>query len=143
MFELHHIGFLVADIPVATADFVERYGYVVESSIIEDMVQTARVQFLRQPGAIHWLELITPAGSDSKLSDAMQRGGGLHHLCYEVPSIELASEQLRRQKMLPLGKASSAVAFSERKIAWFMDRASQLVELVEAGLGDFNLASIR
>src|SRR5271156_386291 len=102
VFELHHIGFLVADIPSAAADFVERYGYVAESSVIEDPTQTARVQFLRQPDTVHWLELITPVGSKSKLSDALQRGGGLHHLCYEVPDIEQASEHLRKRSMLPL-----------------------------------------
>jgi methylmalonyl-CoA/ethylmalonyl-CoA epimerase len=143
VFDLHHIGFLVTDIPPAAAGFMERFGYVVESPIIEDTTQTARVQFLRQPEAVNWLELITPSGLQSKLSQALQRGGGLHHLCYEVPNLEAAAEHLRQQNMLPLGRPCPATAFSGRLIAWFMDRGQMLVELLQAGPGDFSLDSIR
>jgi methylmalonyl-CoA/ethylmalonyl-CoA epimerase len=143
VFDLHHIGFLVADISSAAADYESRFGYIVESPVIEDPTQTARVQFLRQPGAVHWLELISPNGPQSKLTKALQRGGGLHHLCYEVDDIERAAEHLRQQQMLPLGKANPATAFSGRLIAWFMDRGQMLVELVQAGAGDFSLSSIR
>jgi methylmalonyl-CoA/ethylmalonyl-CoA epimerase len=143
MTELHHIGYLVTDIFKAAEEFSERFGYTIESPIIEDPQQTACVQFLRQPAALHWLELIAPNGAGSKLAKALERGGGMHHFCYEVASIGLASETLRHQGMLPLGDAKPAVAFSGRPIAWFMDRGKLLVELVEAGPGDFSLSSLR
>jgi methylmalonyl-CoA/ethylmalonyl-CoA epimerase len=142
VFNLHHIGFLVTDISSASAGFVERFGYKVESPIIEDSTQTARVQFLRQPGAIHWLELISPNGPQSKLSQALQHGGGLHHMCYEVANLAAAADILRQQRMLPLGKPCPATAFSGRLIAWFMDRGKLLVELLEAGPGDYSLGNI-
>ncbi len=111
MFQLHHIGYLVKDMAVSAASFAARFEYTIESDVIEDPRQTARVQFLRQPGAMHWLELITPTGPGSKLYNALAKGEGLHHLCYEVPSLEAAGQQLREQHMLPLGKAQSATAF--------------------------------
>ena len=83
MLRLHHTGLLVRDLPTAAAELVARLGYVVESGVIEDPVQTALVQFLRQPGTSSWLELVTPNGPTSKLSRAVASGGGLHHLCYE------------------------------------------------------------
>lgn len=144
MFDLHHIGYLVSDIPAAAREFVDRFGYRVESAIVEDTIQTARVQFLRQPGAAHWLELIAPSNSkSSKLSKALELGGGLHHLCYEVADLAQASEKLRFSGMLPLGEPRPAAAFSGRLIAWYMDRAKLLVELVESGPGDLSLANIQ
>ncbi len=143
MFQLHHIGYLVADIPASADEFVARFGYVVESPVIVDPVQTAHVQLLRQPGAGHWLELIAPMDSGSKLSKALERGGGWHHVCYEVPNLPQACQQLRDQGLLPLGSIQPAKAFSGRPLAWFMDRAKLLVELVESGPGDFSLANLR
>ncbi len=142
VFQLHHIGYLVADIPGAADEFAARFGYVVESPVIADPVQTAHVQLLRQPGAGHWLELIAPIDSESKLSKALERGGGWHHVCYEVPNMTQACQQLRDQGLLPLGSIQPAKAFSGRSLAWFMDRAKLLVELVESGPGDFSLANL-
>ncbi|HEY2759292.1 MAG TPA: VOC family protein [Pirellulales bacterium] len=142
MFQLHHIGYLVNDMAASAATFAARFGYVIESDIIEDPRQTAKVQFLRQAGAMLWLELVTPTGPGSKLYNTLAKGEGLHHLCYEVPSLEVAGQQLREQYMLPLGKTQPATAFPGRSIAWYMDRGSQLIELLEAGVGPLSLASL-
>ncbi len=141
-FTLHHTGYLVADIPAAAEHFCQRLGYRVESAVIEDPIQTARVQFLRQPGAPSWLELVSPTSDNSKLSAALKKGGGLHHLCYEVADLAAASAHLRAGGMFPLGEPVPATAFPGRRIAWFMDAQRLLVELVEAGKGPLSLAAL-
>jgi methylmalonyl-CoA/ethylmalonyl-CoA epimerase len=138
-FALHHIGVLVAEIEPAAQLYLARFGYQIASKIISDPIQTAYVQFLSLPGGANWLELVAPNGPTSKLMRALERGGGLHHLCYEVAQIELAGAQLREQAMLPLGAPAPATAFGGRRIAWFMDRAGTLVELVEQGPGPLSL----
>ena len=142
LFAFHHIGILVSDITSAASDFERCFGYVAESDIIEDKTQTAFVQFLRQPGAFFWIELVSPNGPNSKLSNALRKGGGLHHLCYEVPSIEAASMALRAQGMFPLSKPVPATAFDGKRIAWFMDKAGLLVELLESGDGPLSLVKL-
>ena len=52
-------------------------GFRIESDALEDRVQTARVQFLRQPGERHWLELASPLSGDSNLHRALRRGVAL------------------------------------------------------------------
>ena len=42
MFQLHHIGYLVKDIAASAASFADRFGYVIESEVIEDPRQTAQ-----------------------------------------------------------------------------------------------------
>ncbi len=135
-FRLHHIGILVADIARASEQMIERFGYVAESAIIEDPIQTARVMFLRLPGADHWTELVAPNGPDSVLGEALRkRKGGTHHLCHEVADIEAACEHLRGQSMMLVAPPAPAVAFGGRRIAWLMDGDCLLVELVESGPG--------
>lgn len=141
-FRLHHTGLLVTDIAAAASGLLERFGYRSASAVIEDPLQTAQVQFLHLPGTGHWLELVAPNSKQSKLSNALRKGGGLHHLCYEVTAIEAACSHLREQAMLLLSHPAPAVAFGGRRIAWFMDRTGLLIELVEAGAGPLTLDSL-
>jgi methylmalonyl-CoA/ethylmalonyl-CoA epimerase len=142
-FLLHHIGMLVRDIEAATQLQVARYGYQIESDIIHDPIQTARVRFLRLSNATNWLELVAPEDEGSKLFNALtKRGEGLHHLCYEVSDLAAAITHLREGRQLLLSGPTPAVAFGGRCIAWFMDRTGLLTELVEAGTGPLTLASI-
>jgi methylmalonyl-CoA/ethylmalonyl-CoA epimerase len=143
VYTLHHTGCLVADIGEAARQMCALLGYRVESDVIEDPVQTARVQFLRLPGARSWLELVSPSTPQSKLSAALKKGGGLHHLCYEVEELSAAVAHLRAGGAFPLGEPVTATAFPGRRIAWLMDCRRLLVELVEAGPGPLSLASLR
>ena len=142
-FQLHHIGLLVRSIEAATDLQVSRFGYRIESEIILDPIQTARVRFLRLANATQWLELVSPEDEHSKLSNTLTKHGeGIHHLCYEVPGIEEACEHLRQSRQMLLSVPTPAVAFGGRRIAWFMDRSGFLTELLEAGDGPFSLSTL-
>ncbi len=142
-FRLHHVGHLVRDVAESAKRFVTRFDYRIESEVIEDPVQTAFVQFLRLPDGRSWLELVMPNGPESKLSRALARGGGLHHVCYEVDALSAACEGLRTDGMLLLAAPEPAVAFGGRPIAWLMDRAGTLVELLEDGPGPLRTHTLR
>lgn len=139
-FRLHHIGFVVGNLVEAAQYFVQTLGYRIESDPIDDVLQTAQVQFLHQPGATAWLELVTPLGENSKLHGALQRGTTLHHLCYEVDDVKAGLAHLRAQGCMPLGNPVPGAAYDDRPIAWAMDGLKGLVELVESGPGPRSLA---
>ena len=141
-FRLHHFGYLVPDIEASAGQFVARFGYKIETEVIEDPIQTAYVQFLRLPGAPSWLELIAPNGPNSLLTRALTKGGGFHHLCYEVGDLAGACNKLRSDAMHLLSEPAPAVAFDARPIAWLMDRSKFLVELVEDGPGRLRASSL-
>ena len=78
------------------------------------------------------MSLIAPADEKSPVSRFLAtQGAGLHHLCYEVPDIEAASEFLRQQGAVITCAPVGAVAFGGRRIA-FHYWHRQIVELVEA-----------
>jgi len=141
-FPLHHVGILVSDIKTECARFVKRYGYVIESEVIEDRKQTACVRFIRQAGALFWLELITPNGPDSKLINGLKRGGGLHHLCYEVDDLARVTQNLSEDGMMMISEPVLAEAFPGRRIAWFIGQDRILIEVLEAGSGPLSLSSL-
>ena len=131
--KIHHIGVLVKDIPSEAVRLCACCGYEVVSPIVEDKVQTARVQFLRLPGDSPYLELVSPIGENSKLSGALQKGAPLHHICYQSRDICADLERFRANGFLTLCQPVPAPAFANRKIAWVMDAKKNLVELVEEG----------
>jgi len=130
---LHHVGILVPDIAEAAGQYVAKFGYRVCGPIVHDPVQTARVQFLALTGAIPYVELVTPDSPDSKLSNALKKGGGLNHLCYTSLAIDEDCRRLREAGMLLLQSPVEAQAFSGRRIAWLMGRDGIPVELLEPG----------
>lgn len=132
---LHHVGVLVPDIPAAVEQYVTRFGYRIASDIIHDPVQTAHVQFLAGADSAAYIELITPDGPVSKLSNALKKGGGLNHLCYLSAAIDEDCRRLRASGMFLLQSPVEAQAFPGRRIAWLMGRDGIPVELVEPGPG--------
>lgn len=86
---LHHIGCVVDSIE----ERIERYrvalGSVAVSQIYEDPIQRSRVAFLDlpTPGGVQF-ELVQPATPDSPVARFLAKGGGLHHLCYEVDDMQ-------------------------------------------------------
>ena len=70
---------------------------------------------------------------ESKLAAAVNKGGGLNHLCYSVGDIEAAVTKLRDAGMITLCEPVDAVAFPGRRIAWLMGQDRIPVELVEKG----------
>jgi methylmalonyl-CoA/ethylmalonyl-CoA epimerase len=126
----------------AVSRFGGTLGYRPEGEAIDDPVQTARVRFLRLPGGSSWLELVAPLGSPSKLDAALARGGGLHHLCYEVGDLPAACERLRAGGFALISGPEAARAFPGRRIAWLMDRARFLLELVESGPPPYSVSHL-
>lgn len=130
---LHHVGIVVADIEKARDDYVNRFGFEVVSDKIHDPEQTAFVLFLRMPGDMSYVELVAPDSPKSKLAAALERGGGLNHLCYATPDIAATIAAMTKRGMRLIRTPVPAVAFGGRKIAWLLGKDFALVELVERG----------
>ena len=128
----HHVGFAVASIEKLAPGFARSLGANWNGEIIHDAVQEARVAFLycgdqRNPA----VELVEPAGETSRLHKFLTRGGGLHHICYEVDSLDDQLRESRAGKCLVVKNPLPAVAFGGRRIAWIYTPEKLLVEYLE------------
>jgi len=130
---LHHVGILIKDISGAAEVYSRRFGYRSKTGIVHDPVQGAYVQFLELPGDRVFLEFVAPDGPDSHLWNGLNKGGGVHHVCYAASDIDAACAELGKNGMSLVRSPVSAVAFHGRRIAWLMGRDRALIELVEEG----------
>jgi methylmalonyl-CoA/ethylmalonyl-CoA epimerase len=129
---LHHVGYVVASIQSAAEGFMRSLALTWDGQIIHDPALTVNVSFLypRLPGS-PTIELVEPEGSGSVVHKFLQRGGGLHHLCYEVDCLESQMEFAKVNRDLLVRPLVQAVAFQGRRVAWIYTRNKFLVEYVE------------
>ena len=130
---LHHIGFVVPSIADAVAQFCSGMPLSWDGQVFHDPVQTVRVTFLahRTPEE-PLIELVAPADRESRVAGFLKRGGGLHHLCYEVPALEPEVERSLASGAILVADAAAAVAFQGRRIAWICTPDRLLIEYLEA-----------
>jgi methylmalonyl-CoA/ethylmalonyl-CoA epimerase len=129
---LHHVGLVVREIgPVA-----ERSAHYLhaewDGAIHHDPLQNVRVSFLSSgiPDATS-IELVEPVDETSPVVEFLRRGGGLHHLCYEVDSLAEQLERCRADGAAVVRPPLPAVAFEGRRICWTVNRDRLLVEWLE------------
>jgi|SRR5665213_67799 len=129
---LHHVGHVVSSIADSIAGWRLALGAVAVSDVIEDPIQQVRVLFISLPpdGNIQF-ELIEPVGADSRVRSFAEKGGGLHHLCFEVDRLERQIDHMKSLKAILIRAPQPAVAFGGRRIAWMSLREKLLVEYLE------------
>lgn len=128
----HHVGFVVASIDTSVRGIAKSVGAEWDGIITHDPLQSVRVAFLRpKEGRDPLLELVEPAGEKSPVMTFLKRGGGLHHLCYEVDKLVEQLERSRANGGLVVRPPVPAVAFGGRRIAWFYSKEKLLIEFLE------------
>jgi methylmalonyl-CoA/ethylmalonyl-CoA epimerase len=129
---LHHIGYVVRSIKTAGARFAKAVAANWDERIIHDPNQKVLVTFLTPAGGpTTQIELVEPSGEDSPVFPFLDRGGGLHHLCYEVDDLDSHLRQMRAQGSVPARPPLPAVAFDGRRIAWMFTPDRLLLEFLE------------
>jgi methylmalonyl-CoA/ethylmalonyl-CoA epimerase len=126
---LDHIAVAVKDIDAAVAAFSEKLGLPCEK--VEHVeAQKATVAFF-SIGDAH-LELVAPSDPTSTVARSIEkRGEGLHHLCFEVPSLDAAIAESTAKGAELAGQPSAGAGGS--RVAFLHPRSMNgvLVELVE------------
>jgi len=128
----HHVGYVVASIQ----EVVQRYAQALDADwdgvIIHDPNQLVRVTFLRgKNSADPFIELVEPAGEKSPVLSFLSRGGGIHHVCYVVDSLEKQLEACRSRGILVVRPPLPAAAFGGRRISWVCTTDRLLIEYLE------------
>jgi methylmalonyl-CoA/ethylmalonyl-CoA epimerase len=132
---LHHIGFVVASIDDAMLGFVRSMAAEWDGRSFEDPLQKAKVAFLTTRAGEAQIELVEPLGEDSPVRRFLrEKGGGLHHVCYEVADLERELADFHARGAAIAKRPKPAVAFGGRRIAWVITAEKLLVELLEETL---------
>jgi methylmalonyl-CoA/ethylmalonyl-CoA epimerase len=133
--QLHHVGYVVADVEESLPHWTASLAASWVSAVFHDPLQKVKVAFL-QPGSDDavQVELVGPLGEGSPVGPFLAKGGGLHHVCYQVDDLEGHIAEMKRRKAILIRPPKPAVAFGGRRIAWMVTRERAVIEYVERRL---------
>jgi methylmalonyl-CoA/ethylmalonyl-CoA epimerase len=130
---LHHVGFVVADLEACAPRMAHALVTEWSREIFTDPLQRVKVTFLAGAYQSPLVELVEPLGSGSPVFRFLgEKGGGLHHLCYEVASIPEHLARIRAGGGIIVSRPKPAVAFGGRPIAWALTAEKLLLEYLQA-----------
>ena len=129
----HHVGLVVPNIGVYVGQWERALGCTA-TAVIEQPEIEARVCLL-SPERGSSIELVEPMSSNSAVASFLERNrfGGLHHMCWAVSNLDVASNDLRAAGWMPTMKPFAALLFDGAMAAFFLSPERALVELVELG----------
>ena len=130
--KLHHIGFVVFSLRESAESFALSLGAAWDGNIVFDPLQKVRVTFFKGRNLTDPLiELVEPGEPESPVSRFLKRGGGLHHLCYEVKDLDSHLRFCQSVGTIIIRPPVPAVAFGGRRIAWAVTKKRLLMEFLE------------
>ena len=130
-YQVHHVGYLVADINSAVQEF-EALGYKVQQQIIYDPVRLINICFIENHGVL--VELIAPVEQCQIFTKLRKKiGNAPYHICYLVKGdFNVKLESLLERGYLLVQPPEPAVALGGRRVAFLMNDAIGLIEILES-----------
>lgn len=129
--EINHIGIVVRDIEESIRYYETCFDFFFDGAIYEDAIQKVKVTFIKIPGQNLKFELLEPLTEDSPIMNALRKGGGLNHICYEVQNIKQAIQSLLDNGNRLISGPTPAIAFQNRNIAFIYTKQREIIELLE------------
>ena len=131
--KLNHVAIAVPDLKAAARIYKDTLGAKVSqpTALMEHGVTVVFVELNNTK-----IELLHPLGDDSPISKFLKNNplGGMHHICYEVEDIFLASEKLLSQGAKILGSKKPVIGAHGKPVLFLhpKDFCGTLIELEQS-----------
>lgn len=132
-FVVDHYGFVTHSIADASAVWCKLLGFAPDGPEVFDPAQRVRIRFLSHQGRPDFrIELLAPSDPASPVMKTARAGGGLHHVCVQVATLDEFAEQIGSTPLVPVRAPTPAPAFGGRKVAFAYLSGFGLLEFVES-----------
>ncbi|MDB5682607.1 MAG: mce [Sphingomonas bacterium] len=128
---LNHVGIATPSIKRAAALYRDLLGAEAIGEPFDLPAQGVRVCFVNTPNS--QIELLEPLGPDSPIARFLAKdpGGGQHHLCFEVPDVDIAAADLHAKGARVLGEPRIGAHGTRVIFVHPRDMGGVLIELME------------
>lgn len=114
--KLHHIGIVVPNIQQSIGELTKYLTFDTISLPTLIGSQKVNVCFLKMGRP--YLELIEPVNDTSPVTNFLNKGGGFHHMCFEVADIHKEIEEMEKKDARIIVKPVKG--FEDRLIAFVL-----------------------
>jgi methylmalonyl-CoA/ethylmalonyl-CoA epimerase len=140
---LNHIGVVVQDV-LEVAEVLRTLGLEPLTKPEPDPVQKVTACFMgKLDGEEVHIELLEPTDGASPIAKFLgKKGGGLHHLCFEVDDIDASTRDLEQKGFKVVSEPVECIGYdrsfnlgkeSSTRIAFLMTSNKLLIELLQKG----------
>ncbi|MGI0004064.1 MAG: VOC family protein, partial [Candidatus Nitrosotenuis sp.] len=92
--KLHHVGIVVPKIQDSLGELGKYFKF--ETTSLPTLIGSQKVNVCFLKMGEPYLELIEPASDDSPIATFLSKGGGFHHLCFEVNDIHKEIKEMEK-----------------------------------------------
>ncbi len=133
--KLNHVAIAVPDLNAARDQYANAFGAdVSDPKDLPDHGVT--VVMVTLPNVR--IELLHPLGDNSPIQNFLNRNpfGGVHHMCFEVPNLIQARDQLAQNGISVIGDGNPKTGYDGHAVLFFNPKNTQgtLIELKEVGM---------
>ena len=114
---IDHIAIAVGSVDAAADKLCALLGYARKTEKVVNTRQKVVVIFLAKAHSID-IKLIEPSEADSPLWPFVRKGGGLHHVCFAVPDVAMACDELSANGARVIAQPAPGEAFDDHLIAF-------------------------
>ena len=129
--KLHHVGLVVPNIKDSLGELIKFLNF--ETITLPTLIGSQKVNVCFLQIGESYLELIEPASPDSPVINFVNKGGGFHHLCFEVKDIHKELDILKEKGAKIV--VEPVKGFEDRIVAFVMltmkNTKCDLIELAE------------
>lgn len=126
--KVHHVGYAVKKLEKAAEAF-ERLGYIA-GDITEDAGRNVRIMFMEN--GHERVELVAPNGVSTPVDGVLKNSGPTpYHICYEVPDMSAAVNELKANGWMVIKEPEPAPAIGGAPVTFLYNRHVGIMELVE------------
>jgi len=129
---IHHVGIVVPDAKIAATEYKSTVKN--EREIELEDIPSQKVKICLIENSSICIEFIEPIDRHSPVYNFLSKGGGVHHVCYEVDDVHSSINMLRPYAVLI---AEPTVGFQNRLTAFMWMKSAAF------GIRLFELASKR
>lgn len=127
--KIDHVGIVVKSIEKATEYWTEAFGYEQATRIVENTRQKVWVVFMHKEDSLP-IKLISPVDKTSPVYRFAQKGGGMHHLCFNCDDLNQEMLRLKDFGLRVLTNPEPGEAFQGENIAFLHARHLGNLELI-------------
>lgn len=121
--KVSHIAWVVKDLK----KYLENSVFASDQEIKYYEIRDADICFIKT-GNVD-IEIIEPKSEKSVTYNFLQKtGGGFHHICYEVGSLEEAEKLIKENKMIKLANPAPAPELGDQKVMFAYSKNNEIVE---------------
>jgi methylmalonyl-CoA/ethylmalonyl-CoA epimerase len=128
--KIDHICFAVKDISEGISYWESVFGYRQMTEVVQNSLQKVKVAFLCKDDSV-LVKLIEPLEENLSLVNFVNRGGGFHHLCFRVESMERKLKELKDKGLITLVPPQPGEAFNNHEIAFLLAKYGLNIELID------------